>query len=279
MNYRHLFHAGNFADVAKHIALLDCLDALKRKQTPFMVLDTHAGRGWYDLRSAESRKSREADAGVQALIAGGFDEPALASYLKAVGAARGAKLARYPGSPALIGEALRPGDRAVFVELVAAEARAIEREVQTPGRMRTVIGDGYAQLKALLPPAERRGLVLIDPPYEDADELRQVLPALALGYERWPTGVYLLWYPIISARARESLHARATALRIPKMLYADIAVRADDAGVGLAGSGMLLINPPFGVEERLREQYDAVHRHLAAAGGYVDIGWLTPERY
>ena len=125
MNYRHIFHAGNFADVVKHVTLLACLAALKRKDTPFMVLDTHAGRGSYDLHSAESRRSRQADAGVQALIRGGLHEPALAEYFTAIGASKGTRLARYPGSPALIAAALRRGDRAVFVEQVASEARAL----------------------------------------------------------------------------------------------------------------------------------------------------------
>jgi len=293
MNYRHIFHAGNFADVVKHVTLLACLTALKRKDTPFMVLDTHAGRGSYDLHSAESRRSKEAEAGVLALIRGtaggapatsatgaspaGIEEPALAEYFTAIGASKGMRLARYPGSPALIAAALRRGDRAVFIEQVASEARALEREITSAGKVQTRQDDGYEALKALLPPPERRGLVLIDPPYEDADEMKTVVTALQTAVRRWPTGVFLLWYPIISAAARRSMHARAAALRIPKTLSADLAVRADDAGVGLAGSGMLLINAPFGVEAQLRERYDAIHRHLAGAGGYVDIEMLTPE--
>lgn len=277
MNYRHIFHAGNFADVVKHVTLLACLAALKRKDTPFMVLDTHAGRGSYDLHSAESRRSRQADAGVQALIRGGLHEPALAEYFTAIGASKGTRLARYPGSPALIAAALRRGDRAVFVEQVASEARALEREILSAGKVLVRQGDGYEALKALLPPPERRGLVLIDPPYEDANEMKTVIAALQMAVRRWPTGVFLLWYPIISATARRSMHARAAALRIPKTLSADLAVRADDAGVGLAGSGVLLVNAPFGVEAQLRERYDAMHRHLAGAGGYVEIQMLWPE--
>lgn len=278
MNYQHIYHAGNFADVAKHVALLTCLDLIKRKPAPFLVLDTHAGRGIYDLHAAESRKTQEADAGVQALIKSGIDEPALADYFAAIRAVRGDRLGRYPGSPALIGASLRAGDRAEFVEIMPAEARAALREVSSAGKLHTNIGDGYALMKALLPPRERRGLVLIDPPYEDAAEVRQLLVALADAYERWPTGVYLIWYPIRSAELRRSMHARMQALRIPKMMFADLAVRADDVGIGLAGSGMILINAPFGVEAPLRASYDAIHRHLAAAGGYVDIDQLTPEK-
>jgi 23S rRNA (adenine2030-N6)-methyltransferase len=278
MNYKHIYHAGNFADVAKHVALLTCLNALKKKPTPFMVLDTHAGRGIYDLHSPESRKSQEADAGVQALIKSGIDEPALADYFAAIRAVRGDRLGRYPGSPALIGASLRAGDRAEFVEMMPAEARAALREVGSEGKLYTHIGDGYEQMKAQLPPRERRGLVLIDPPYEDADEVKKLLVSLRDAYERWPTGVYLIWYPIRSAEVRRSIHNRMQALRIPKMMFADLAVHPDDASIGLAGSGMIIVNAPFGVEERLRESYDAIHRHLAAAGGYVDIDYLTPER-
>ena len=277
MNYRHIFHAGNFADVANHLALLACLAALKRKDAPFVAIDTHAGRGLYDLQSPESRKSKESGLGVQKLIRSGFSEPALAGYFSAIGATHPQPLTHYPGSPLLIGNALRPGDRAVFIEQVAPEARALQRSIHSAGRVHVRHGDGYLELKGLLPPPERRGLVFIDPPYEDPDETRTVLAALQMAVRRWPTGVFLLWYPIISARARHAMHVRAGALRIPKTLALDIAVRADDAGVGLAGSGMLLINTPYGVEHQLREQYDALHRHLAGAGGYVEIQTLCPE--
>ena len=175
MNYRHIYHAGNFADVAKHVALLYCLHALKRKDAAFFALDSHAGRGFYDLQSAESKKSGEAERGVRAMIAKTLSEKSLAEYFGAIHARRGKRLARYPGSPALIAQELRPQDRALFVELLPAEARAAMREIDSQGRVRTEIGDGYAALRAYLPPEERRGLVLIDPPYESLDELKTML--------------------------------------------------------------------------------------------------------
>jgi 23S rRNA (adenine2030-N6)-methyltransferase len=174
---------------------------------------------------------------------------------------------------------LRPQDRALFVELMPAEARAAEREIESVGRVRTEIGDGYAALKAFLPPEERRGLVLIDPPYESLDELKQMLQAFAEAYRRWPSGIYLMWYPIRSASQRSMVHARFEALRIPKMLLADLAVHPDDAGVGLAGSGLMMVNPPYGADEYLAEAYTAIHRAIAAPGaGYVEVARLTPER-
>jgi 23S rRNA (adenine2030-N6)-methyltransferase len=188
-------------------------------------------------------------------------------------------LARYPGSPALIAASLRPQDRALFVELLPAEARAATREIQSDGRVRTEIGDGYAALKAFLPPAERRGLVLIDPPYESLDELKTLVQAFAAAYRRWPSGIYLMWYPIRSGTQRRMVHTRFEALGIPKVLFADLAIHPDDAGVGLAGSGLMMVNPPYGADGYLREAYLAIHRALAPAGaGYVEVARLTPER-
>ncbi len=279
MNYRHIYHAGNFADVAKHVGLAYCLDALKRKESPFFALDTHAGRGFYDLQAPEAQKTGEAQRGVQRLIETAFGEPALAAYFAAVGARRGKRLSRYPGSPGLIASSLRPQDRAGFAESMPAEARAAQRELTSAGRIRVVADDGYALLKASLPPAERRGLVLIDPPYESLEEFKTLTQAFADAYRRWPTGIYLLWYPIRSAMQRGMVHERFEALRIPKMLYADLAVHPDDAGLGLAGSGLLIVNPPFGADLHLRHAYQAIHRHLAAPeAGYVDVARLTPER-
>jgi 23S rRNA (adenine2030-N6)-methyltransferase len=279
MNYRHIYHAGNFADIAKHVGLLYCLDALKRKDSAFFALDSHAGRGFYDLQAPEAHKSGEAERGIQRLIDRGIDEPALALYFAAIHARRGKRLARYPGSPALISAGLRAQDRALFVELLPAEARAAEREIESLGRVRTEIGDGYASLKAFLPPDERRGLVLIDPPYESLDELKSMLQSFAEAHRRWPNGMYLLWYPIRSAGQRSMVHSRFEALRIPKMLCADLAIHPDDAGIGLAGSGLLLVNPPYGADGYLQEAYAAIHRAVATPGaGYVEVTRLTPER-
>jgi 23S rRNA (adenine2030-N6)-methyltransferase len=174
---------------------------------------------------------------------------------------------------------LRPQDRAVFVELAPAEARRAEREISSRGRIRCEIGDGYAALKACLPPEERRGLVLIDPPYESLEELKTLIEAFADAYRRWPSGVFLLWYPIRSATQRRAVHARFAALGIAKMLYADLAIHRDDAGVGLAGSGLIVVNPPFGADDFLAAAYAAIHRGLAAPdSGYVEVARLTPEK-
>jgi 23S rRNA (adenine2030-N6)-methyltransferase len=278
MNYRHIYHAGNFADVAKHVGLVYCLDAMKRKDAPFFVLDTHAGRGYYDLHGGEAQKSGEAERGVQRLLRTA-PGAGLAAYFEALQARPGERLARYPGSPALIAAALRAQDRAVCNEFVASEARALTREVFSSGRLRVEVGDGYAALRAHLPPPERRGLVLIDPPYENADELASLTAALADAHLRWQTGSFIAWYPIVSAAQRRRVHARFAALGLPKMLFADLAVHPDDASVGLAGSGLLLVNPPYGADDFLRQAYLAIHASLAeAARGYVEVARLTAER-
>jgi 23S rRNA (adenine2030-N6)-methyltransferase len=279
MNYKHIYHAGNFADVAKHVGLMYCLGALQRKDAAFFVLDSHAGRGYYDLQAPEAHKSGEAERGIQRLIETSMGATQLADYFATIRARRGKRLARYPGSPALIASGLRPQDRALFVELMPAEARAAEREIESLGRVRTEIGDGYAALKAFLPPEERRGLVLIDPPYESLDELKLMLQALADAYRRWPSGIFLMWYPIRSASQRSMVHARFEALRIPKMLFADLAIHPDDAGVGLAGSGLMIVNPPYGADDYLRDAYAAIHMGIAVPGaGYVEVARLTAER-
>jgi len=279
VNYKHIYHAGNFADVAKHVGLFYCLEALKRKEAPFFALDSHAGRGNYELQAAEAQKSGEADRGIQRLIASSIGEESLAGYFAAIRARRGKRLNTYPGSPGLIAGALRPQDRALFVELLPAEARAAEREITSLGRLRTAIDDGYAALKAFLPPEERRGLVLIDPPYESLDELKLMLLAFADAYRRWPTGIYLMWYPIRGAMQRTLVHARFEALKIPKMLFADLAIHPDDAGLGLAGSGLIIVNPPYGADRYLQQAYAEIHRSIAAPGaGYVEVARLTPER-
>jgi 23S rRNA (adenine2030-N6)-methyltransferase len=256
-----------------------CLGALQRKDAAYFVLDSHAGRGYYDLQAAEAQKSGEAERGIQRLIETSIGRAQLADYFATIRARRGKRLARYPGSPALIAGGLRPQDRALFVELMPAEARAAEREIESLGRVRTEIGDGYAALKAFLPPEERRGLVLIDPPYESLDELKLMLQAFADAYHRWANGIFLMWYPIRSATQRSMVHARFEALQIPKMLFADLAIHPDDAGVGLAGSGLMIVNPPYGTDEYLREAYTAIHSGIAAPGaGYVEVARLTPER-
>jgi 23S rRNA (adenine2030-N6)-methyltransferase len=209
MQYRHSFHAGNFADVHKHIALLALISALQKKAKGFLFLDTHAGEGLYDLAGADARRSAESEAGISRLLAAARQPPdvlgtAIQDYLRAVASLRERLGAThiYPGSPLLAATALREADQCVFVETLAQQARALQRvldqpalQVHTP--VRVVSGDGYQQLKALMPPAQRRGLVLIDPPYENADEEKQIASAFVealMRFERSSTTPICGWH-------------------------------------------------------------------------------------
>ncbi|MEO6064649.1 MAG: 23S rRNA (adenine(2030)-N(6))-methyltransferase RlmJ, partial [Lysobacterales bacterium] len=228
MNYRHEFHAGNHGDVLKHVCLLALLDALLRKPTPFFVLDTHAGAGDYDLEDAQALRTGEAQNGVQKLLASGIARSrkvasinatqaldavtdaatplastALARYASAIAAHRAsAGISHYPGSPALIAAALRGDDRLACCETESAAFGALRRSFAKDSRVAVHQRDGYGAIKALLPPTEKRGLVLIDPPYEaQLKEFDAVRDALKVGLARWPQGVFAIWYPVKLERA------------------------------------------------------------------------------
>src|SRR5882757_3938862 len=209
MNYRHGYHAGNFADVLKHTALCELLRLLTAKDKKLFVLDSHAGAGGYDLGSGLARRTGEAEAGIARLIASprAAMPPAVARYLAAVAAydrkfgPAGGGVRRYPGSPRLVRAALRPGDRFIACELQPAEALALKREFAGDRAVEVRQADGYKTLKAQLPPPERRGLVLIDPPFEAADEFERLARAVRHGLRRFATGCYAVWYPIKDAAA------------------------------------------------------------------------------
>ena len=204
MNYRHGYHAGNFADVLKHLALCELLRLLTAKDKKLFVLDTHAGAGGYDLGGELARRTGEAEAGIARLLAAprAGMPAAVARYLAAVSAydrkfgPAGGALRRYPGSPRLVRAACAPGDRFVACELHPQEALALRREFAGDRAVEVRQADGYKALKALLPPVERRGLMLIDPPFEAADEFERLLRALRQGVRRFATGCYAVWYPI-----------------------------------------------------------------------------------
>jgi 23S rRNA (adenine2030-N6)-methyltransferase len=256
MNYRHGYHAGNFADVLKHTALCELLRLLTAKDKKLFVLDTHAGAGGYDLGSGLARRTGEAEAGIARLIASprAGMPPAAARYLAAVAAydrkfgPAGGGVRRYPGSPRLVRAALRPGDRFIACELQPAEALALKREFAGDRAVEVRQADGYKVLKALLPPPERRGLVLIDPPFETADEFERLLRALRQGVRRFATGCYALWYPIKD----EAAAAFAGELAAFKPLILELHLSAVEPGK-LAACALAVINPPWRFEEAMRE--------------------------
>jgi 23S rRNA (adenine2030-N6)-methyltransferase len=266
MNYRHGFHAGNFADVLKHLALCELLRLLTAKDKKLFVLDTHAGAGGYDLGGPLAQRTREAEAGVARLMAAPRPgmPAAVARYLAAVSAydrkfgGTGGVLRHYPGSPRLVRAGLRAGDRFVACELHPQDALALKREFAGDRAVEVQDEDGYHSLKALLPPAERRGLVLIDPPFEAADEFEMLKRAVRQGLRRFATGCYAVWYPIKEGAAAEDLVQAFAAL---KTLRLELNVRPAAPGK-LAACGFLVINPPWKFEEAMREALPWVAKQL-----------------
>lgn len=277
MNYRHAFHAGNFADVHKHLVLLALLARLQRKPKPLFYMDTHAGRGWYDLSSADARRGAEWKTGIARLSGLDSDHEDLRRYLEAAGLSERREPTRYPGSPILAIRSLRPIDRAVLVERQIAEAQALEQSVRRERRVSIVCGDGYAALKTFLPPRENRGLVLIDPPYEADREFEAARRALEFGLTRWPNGLFALWYPIKAGAEAERLEASLKASGFPRLLALELSVYPADSPVGLNGSGLVLANPPWKFDTELAPALEAVRAALAPKDGVVRIEWLAGE--
>jgi len=265
MNYRHGYHAGNFADVLKHTALCELLRLLTAKDKKLFVLDTHAGAGGYDLAGGLARRSGEAEAGIARLAAAprAGMPPAVVRYLAAVAAydrkfgPPGGAIRRYPGSPRLVRAALRPGDRFIACELHPADALALKREFAGDRAVEVRQADGYKALKALMPPPERRGLVLIDPPFESADEFERLLRALHQAARRFATGCYALWYPIKD----EAAAGFANELAAFKVLTLELHMEAIEPG-RLAACGLAVINPPWRFEEAMRDALPWIAGHL-----------------
>jgi 23S rRNA (adenine2030-N6)-methyltransferase len=258
VNYRHGYHAGNFADVLKHTALCELLHLLLSKDKKLFVLDTHAGTGGYDLAGKLAGRTGEAAAGIARVVAAprAGMPAAVVRYLAAVAAydrkfgPSGGGLRRYPGSPRLIRAALRPGDRFIACELHAEDALALRREFAGDRAVEVRQDDGYKVLKAMLPPAERRGLVLIDPPFEATDEFERLSRAVRQGLRRFATGCYAVWYPIKDEAAAAAFIAT---LEAPKRLVMELRL-SGDAGEGkLAACGLAVINPPWRFEEAMAE--------------------------
>ena len=278
MKYRHLHHAGNFADVHKHVTLLALLAALARKDKGFLYFETHAGRGVYDLADSAS----EAAGGIERLQAARCAAPELQAYLERVAAVRRARGAArlYPGSPWLAATALRPQDRAVFVELLAEEARALRRTLgadDAGAALRIETGEGFARWQAALPPPQRRALTLVDPPYEDTrEDFDRVRTELAAALHRFPTGVVAVWYPVKDARDTQRWLAGIPRVVDRPMLAAELRLFPCDSRVALNGSGMLIVNPPYQLDVRMGEWLGELHAHLQAPTGVAGaVRWLT----
>lgn len=284
MNYRHSFHAGNFADVHKHLTLLAVLDYLLQKPKPLLYLDTHAGRGEYDLRSSDAERGSEWQQGIGRIFNTAFTSPLLKRYVEVIHKAQqgAGSLHCYPGSPLIAAHVLRDMDRRVFVEKQAEECLALRKLLRQPEHhiSNTTVddSDGYHALSAYLPPKEKRGLVLIDPPFEEADEFKQLEQSLVQAAERWPTGIYCLWYPLKSGGLANPFYAALKRSGLRKLLLAELSVRPTDTPLGLNGSGMLIMNPPWQLDAALRTAYAELLPLLAPdTQGSSRVEWLVRE--
>jgi 23S rRNA (adenine2030-N6)-methyltransferase len=266
MNYRHAYHAGNFADVLKHAALVSVLTLLSKKQTPFAVIDTHGGRGLYDLMGEQAEKTGEAKDGIVRLLHASELPGVLARYVEIV---RNFGDGRYPGSPLIAAKLLRAKDRLVAIEKHPEDCAALAAALAPVAHARAIHGDGYQVLKRLLPPPERRGLTLIDPPYEDTEEFRRAARALIEAHRRFATGVVLFWYPAkekaaLDAAAGEVLNAGIASLVKVELDVGGSAVTAPEGrGPRLTSAGLLVVNPPFGFEAEMKLGLPFVVERLA----------------
>ena len=274
MNYRHAYHAGNFADIHKHAALTLLMGHLKRKDTAFHLLDTHAGIGRYDLESVEAGKTGEWEGGIGKII--NRNDAILRDYIDLV---RGEnpllELRYYPGSPMVLRKLMRPIDRMTLVELHPEDASSL-RELFRRDRQVTVREeDAYQALKAVLPPKERRGLVLVDPPYEETDEMQRLVRGLGEALRRFPTGNYVIWYPIKSPSEVARFKAEIANLGRP-CLSSELMLHRCDVESRLNGSGLALLNPPWQLDEALASLTDCLHGALGCQGE-TRVQWLATE--
>ncbi|MEA2941085.1 MAG: rRNA (adenine2030-N6)-methyltransferase [Bradyrhizobium sp.] len=275
MNYRHAFHAGGFADVIKHIVLVRILTHLHDKPAAFRVIDSHAGAGIYDLTAEEARRGGEWRTGIARIMQARFSEavlPLIKPYLDIVRSFNPRHdLAAYPGSPLLARALLRPQDRLVACEVEAGARKRLIDALRRDTQARVVDLDGWVALPAFVPPKERRGLVLIDPSFEQKDEFERLADGFAQAFAKWPTGGYLLWYPVKSRRATDSLAkhvaAVAGAASAPgKCLRLEFSVAPQLPGSQLTSAGLLVVNPPWRLAAELKAILPELEKPLGQGG-------------
>lgn len=288
MNYRHAYHAGNFADVLKHAVLALVIEHLKKKPAPFRVIDTHAGRGLYDLRGIEAGKTGEWHGGVGRLVAepipAGVAE-LCAPYLAAVASVNPRPLSHetllaYPGSPAIARHLMRREDKLLVNELHPEDADALARHFKGDRQTKVLTIDAWQALKAALPPPERRGVILIDPPFEEPGEFARIAQGLREIERRFETGIVLMWYPIKDGRMVAEFRHRIAESGVDKVLDVTLGIRAEtEAGPGLGSTGLMIVNPPYGLDASVEQLTRFLAERLAyEPGGRAQVGWLVPER-
>lgn len=281
MNYRHAFHAGNFADVLKHTVLVRVLLHLLNKETPFRVIETHAGAGVYDLAGDAATRTQEWRGGIGRLMAHpptGKAGKLLEPYLALVRNENSQKLLhRYPGSPEIARALCRKQDRMIFCELHPDDWAALKRNLGGDRRTKAIEIDGWAALKAYLPPKERRGLVLIDPAFEEPNEFNRLVSGLEEAYRRWKTGIFLLWYPVKNGDEVRVFERRIAKLGVPKILRIEFSVGALQKPDALSACGLAIVNPPWMLEDELKSLLPALSKHLGRASkGRYRLDWLVP---
>ena len=274
MNYRHIYHAGNFADVLKHAVLALMIEYMKQKDAPFRVIDTHAGVGRYDLLSVQAGKTNEWQGGIGRIL--GPDAPQLppdiaallAPYLAIVREFNaGNTLTAYPGSPELARRLLRPADALIVNELHPDDHAELLDLFIRDAQVKVLQLDAWVAVKALLPPKERRGLVLIDPPYEETGELARLARGLAQALKRFATGTFVLWYPVKDMPPVEDFHASLEGLGIARSLRIELYTRAPDMAERLNGCGLLVINPPWTLQDQMQTLLPFLSTRLANGPG------------
>ena len=283
MKYRHAFHAGNFADVHKHVTLLALIAALQRKEKGFLYLETHAGRGCYELGRADTNQGAEARLGIGQLSDRSTGRTELDAYVATVARARaqGGSESLYPGSPLLAALSLRSQDRGRCYEVQAPECRALERALQPYPRMSAECGDGYAALKSQLPPAEPRALVFIDPPYEEQEaELERAATGIQTALSRLANAVIVLWYPIKDQRRLDPWLKRLAASLPAPALTAELWLHPRDSRVALNGSGLLIVHPPYRFDVGMRQWLPELGTALGTGRqGGTQLTWITHEQH
>jgi 23S rRNA (adenine2030-N6)-methyltransferase len=285
MNYRHAFHAGNFADVIKHVVLTRILVHLHEKPAAFRVIDTHAGAGLYDLASEEARRGGEWLTGIARVIQARFSEnalPLLKPYLDIVRAFNPpGELAAYPGSPLIARALLRPQDRLTACEVADGARKDLIDALRRDPQAKVVDLDGWIALPAFVPPNERRGVVLIDPPFEAKDEFERLADRFAAAFAKWPTGIYVLWYPGKSRRAADELAHQVAAIAdttrpAGKCMRIEFSVAAQTPGAPLSSTGLLIVNPPYKLQGELKIILPELEKPLGQ-GGAARFRLETPK--
>lgn len=272
MNYRHAYHAGNHTELLKHSALILILRHLAEKPKPFFVLDTHAGLGHYDLASEKAQKTREAEGGILRLAKNTAEPLPLLDFVKTFNDS--GAIERYPGSPAIIRAHLREQDRLVACELHRDDIETLRRNMFGDPRIGIHHRDGYEAMNALLPPKERRGLVLIDPPYEKTDEEETLLRALLKSHRKWSTGIFMAWYPVKSVEPFQHLKSGLADAGVPNVLCVESTLAPAD-GASLVGGGLIIINPPWRLDAALRDAMRGLRNALRAKSGADTVDWIT----